>query len=179
VTPAEGPPVRSARAQEIVDAARVLLEQEGLEAVSMRRVADRLGIRAPSLYEHLPNKAALEAALISAGFAEWAEAAESAIEEGGAHALAALADVYRRFATVHPHLYRLMTERPLPRDELEPGVEERAARPVVAAAGGDPDLARAFWAFAHGMAVNELNGRFPAGADLDAAWRRGVEAFAR
>jgi AcrR family transcriptional regulator len=179
VTPPADPPVRSARAQEIVDAARELLEQEGPGGVSMRRIAERLGIRAPSLYEHLPNKAALEAALITAGFAEWADGAEQAVGEGGEHALAALARAYRRFATAHPHLYRLMTERPLPRDALEPGVEARAAAPVVAAAGGDPDLARAFWAFAHGMAINELNGRFPPDADLDAAWRRGVEAFAR
>jgi Tetracyclin repressor-like, C-terminal domain len=55
-----------------------------------------------------------------------------------------------------------------------PGSEERAVIAAVAAAGGDRDLARAAWAFAHGMTILELNHRFPAGADLDAAWRRGL-----
>ena len=72
-----------------------------------------------------------------------------------------------------------MTERPLPRDRLTPGVEDRAARPIVDAVGGDEHAARAVWAFAHGMAILELNGRFPPGADLDAAWEIGMRAFRR
>jgi hypothetical protein len=45
----------SPRAREIVAVARDVLETEGAEALTMRRLADRLGIRAPSLYRHLPN----------------------------------------------------------------------------------------------------------------------------
>jgi hypothetical protein len=70
-----------------------------------------------------------------------------------------------------------MTERALDRERLSPGVEERAARPIIQAVGGDPDLARAVWAFAHGMTILELNGRFPPNADLDAAWHRGLDAL--
>jgi len=72
-----------------------------------------------------------------------------------------------------------MTERPLHRELLAPGAEERAAAPVIAASQGDGDAARAAWAFAHGMTILELNGRFPPGADLDAAWSRGLAAFTR
>jgi AcrR family transcriptional regulator len=160
------------RAREIVAAARELLEAEGPEALSMRRVAERVGIRAPSIYKHLPDKEALEAALIGAGFEEWAEVfvGETPEEVGRA---------YRAYAKRHPHLYRLMTEKPLARERLEAGVEERAARPIVEAVGGDADLARALWAFAHGMTILELNGRFPPGADLDAAWTTGMRAFRR
>ena len=166
----------SPRATEIVAAARGLLEEEGADALSMRRLAERLGIRAPSIYKHLPDKQALEAALISDGFEEAAARFEEAVR-GPGEPLPALGAAYRSFARDHPHLYRLMTERPLPRERLTPGVEERAAAPLVAAVGGDEDLARAVWAFAHGMAVLELNGRFPPGADLDAAWARGISAF--
>jgi hypothetical protein len=70
-----------------------------------------------------------------------------------------------------------MMDRPLPRERLAPGLEDRAAATLVAATGGDPDAARAAFAFAHGMVVLELNDRFPPAADLDAAWRRGVDAF--
>ena len=144
----------------------------------MRRIADRLGVRAPSLYEHISGKPALEAALISDGFQEWAELAEKALRKK-TNSLTAIGTAYRRFATKHPHLYRLMTERPLPRDQLDAGVEERAARPVIEAAGGDLNIARALWSFAHGMVLNELNDRFPEDADVDAAWSRGLAAFRR
>jgi AcrR family transcriptional regulator len=143
----------------------------------MRRIAERLGIRAPSLYKHVPDKQALEAAIISAGFEELATAGDAALAASPDDLLGAIAVVYRTFARAHPHLYRLMTDRPLARDALVPGVEGRAARPLVRAVGNDPALARAAWAFAHGMTILELNGRFPPDADLDAAWRAGIGAI--
>jgi AcrR family transcriptional regulator len=175
---ASSAPELSPRALEIAAAARALLDEEGPDALTMRRVADRLGIQAPSIYKHLAGKEALEAAVISQGFAELAEVFEEAVA-GSADPLGALTVAYRAFALERPHLYRLMTERPLRRDLLDPGVEGRAALPLVEAAGGDEALARAAWAFAHGMTVLELNGRFPPGADLDAAWREGLRGFRR
>jgi AcrR family transcriptional regulator len=163
------------RARQIVAAARELLEEEGADALTMRRLAERLGIRAPSLYKHLPDKAALEAAIVATGFEDSGAAFEAAVD-GAAEPLAALAAAYRAFALDHPHLYRLMTERPLPRERLPAGVEARAAAPLVRAVG-DPDRARAVWAFAHGMVILELNGRFPTDADLDAAWQAGIAAL--
>ena len=161
----------SSRAREIVATARELLEAEGPEALSMRRIADRLGIKAPSLYKHLPDKQALEAALISTGFEEMAAAADDA------HDLASVAAAYRGYAKAHPHLYRLMTDKPLDRERLTPGAEDRAAAAITAAVGGDESRARAAWAFAHGMTILELDNRFPPGADLDAAWAAGIAAF--
>ena len=162
----------SPRAREIAARGLELLEAEGPEGLTMRRLAGSLGIRAPSLYKHLPDKAALEAALIAAGFEALAERFEAAEAEPG-DALAAIAAAYRSFALERPHLYRLMTAGPLPRERLPPGLEARAAAPLLRAVA-DPDLARAAWAFAHGMVILELDGRFPPGADLGAAWREGL-----
>lgn len=170
------PRALTSRAREIVAAALELLEEEGPEGLSMRRLAERLGIRAPSIYKHLPDKEALEAAIISVGFELQADAFEAALADADDQ-LAAIARVYRRFANAHPHLYRLMTERELKRELLTPGVEERAGRPVYEAVGRDADRARAAWAFAHGMTILELSRRFPPDADLDAAWDRGLDAF--
>jgi AcrR family transcriptional regulator len=170
------PDTLTPRAREIVDAARELLEEEGPDALSMRRIAERLGIRAPSIYKHLPDKQALENALISAGFEEQAKLFEAAVRRND-DAVTAIARAYRRWARRHPHLYRLMTERPLDRENLVPGAEDRAGRVLYKAFGGDADRARAAWAFAHGMTILELNDRFPPGADLDAAWERGIEAL--
>jgi AcrR family transcriptional regulator len=164
------------RAREIVAAAREILEAEGREGLTMRRIGDRLGIKAPSLYKHFPDKGALEAAIISAAFEEQAELFERAVQ-GSLDPLADLAAAYRRFARAHPHLYRLMTDQELRRDLLAPGIEERAGRQVYLAAGSDADRARAAWAFAHGMTMLELTNRFPPGADIDAAWRAGIDAF--
>jgi AcrR family transcriptional regulator len=173
------------RVREIVSTALALLEEHGAEALTMRRLADQLGIRAPSLYKHLASKAELETAVIAVGFEDLAVTLEQAAGEGaaqqaageGAGQLAALGAAYRGFALGRPHLYRLMTERPLARELLPAGLEERAAAPLVTALGGDPDLSRAAWAFAHGMITLELNERFPPGAGLDAAWRAGLAAF--
>jgi len=52
------------RAREIVGVAREILESEGPQALTMRHLADRLGIRAPSLYKHFRHKAALEVGII-------------------------------------------------------------------------------------------------------------------
>jgi AcrR family transcriptional regulator len=163
------------RAREIVNAARDLLEEEGIDALSMRRIAQRLGIQAPSIYKHLPDKDALEAAIISTGFDEQAALFEAALEQPDP--LGALARAYRDFGRQHPHLYRLMTDRTLNRELLAPGSEERAALPLYKATGENIDLARAAWAFGHGMTILELNNRFPPDANLDAAWEHGIAAF--
>jgi AcrR family transcriptional regulator len=175
VTPVTSVAELTPRARQIVTAARELLEREGPEALTMRRLAERLGIRAPSLYKHLPDKTAVEAAVIATGLEDLAAVLEAAVT-GAAEPLMALAVAYRGFALGHPHLYRLMTDRPLPREQLPAGVEQRAAAPVLGAVG-DPDRARAVWAFAHGMVALELAERFPPGADLDAAWRVGITAL--
>jgi AcrR family transcriptional regulator len=167
--------VRSPRAREVVAAGRRLLEEEGKEALTMRRLAERLGIRAPSLYKHLPDKGALEAAIIATGLGEAAAAFEAAVD-GSTDSLPALAAAYRRFALTHPHLYRLMNSGPLPRQHLPAGLEDRTAAPVLRVAG-DQARARALWAFAHGMVMLELDQRFPNDADLDAAWQAGIAAF--
>lgn len=164
----------TARAREIAHVARALLEEEG--DFSMRQLAARVGIKAPTLYKHFASKEVLQAQLISEGFREQAALFAKAIE-GADKPLSALAVVYREYALRNPHLYRLMYDRPLDRSLLVPGNELAAAAPGIIAAGGDHDLARAAWAFAHGMTVLELNARFLPDGDLDVAWQRGFTAL--
>lgn len=164
----------TARAREIRRAARVLLEEEG--DISMRHLAARVGIKAPTLYKHFTSKEVLEAHLISEGFREQAALFTEALE-GSDRPITALTLAYRRFALSNRHLYRLMYDRPLDRALLVPGAEYAAAAPGIVAAGGDRELARAAWAFAHGMTILELNQRFLPDGDLDVAWQRGVSAL--
>ena len=63
-------PDRSPRALDVMDAARRVLELEGPDALTMRRLGEKLGIKAPSIYKHFPDKAALELALVEQAMVE-------------------------------------------------------------------------------------------------------------
>lgn len=166
------------RRREIVEAARRILERNGGSALTMRGLAAELGMKAPSLYKHFPDKEALELELIVLGFEESAAAFEGALATRPRSQISALGAAYRRYAREHPHIYRLMTDRPLPRERLPVGLEYRAAAPLAQAMGSVAG-ARAAWALAHGLAMLEINGRFPADADIDAAWEVGMTAMER
>ncbi|MFF9177137.1 TetR-like C-terminal domain-containing protein [Streptomyces sp. NPDC014793] len=116
----------------------------------------------------LPDKHAVEVEPIAQLLTEAAEALETA-EPRDPGSLEALADAYRDHARAHPHLYCLATEHPLPRAELPTVLEDRAALPQLRACGHGLDPARAAWAFAHGMVILEIHGRFPHDADLETA----------
>ena len=170
-------PERSARVAEVVATARRLLEEEGRDAVTMRRLADEVGIRAPSLYKHFANKQEVEAALVDDAFAEMGAALHRAVERPGRRsAVASLLAAYREVALGNPHLYRLATGPDLPRALLTPGLEEWSGTPFFLATG-EPHVAQAMWAFAHGMAILEIEQRFMDASDLDRTWRAGAEAF--
>lgn len=160
------------RREEILDVAQDLLEREGPDALTMRALAERLGIRAPSLYKHVAGKDD-----IIAGLQERALVAFTTHLGTAGPGLGGLARAYREWARANPRLYELATRRPLARDRLTPGVESAAAAPVVRAAGGEEHRARALWALAHGLVDLELADRFPPGADLDRTWRAAVAAF--
>ena len=159
------------RHDEVVDAAERLLEAEGPAVLTMRRVADELGMRAPSLYKHVAGKDAIVTALQARAL----QAQAGALADG--EDLTALAASYRTWALAHPRLYELISRYPLDRDSLPPGLEDAAAEPLLRAVGGDRARARALWGLAHGLVDLELAGRFPADADIDAAWSAAIAGF--
>lgn len=95
---------------QIVSAALSLIDEEGLDAVSMRALAGRLGVQAMSLYHHLANKAALFDALHERLLLE------VQIEVAGLSwddALRQLAAAYRSVAVAHPQAFSLLATRPV------------------------------------------------------------------
>ncbi|HEV2321687.1 MAG TPA: TetR/AcrR family transcriptional regulator [Gammaproteobacteria bacterium] len=96
-------------AEKIAAAARRLLEKEGLEAVSMRRVAEAVGITAMAIYRHYPNRAALLNAVADQGFAELAAILKAKRFSGDTETrLAKMADLYLDHAFGNPKLFELM-----------------------------------------------------------------------
>ncbi|MBB3037958.1 TetR/AcrR family transcriptional regulator [Hoyosella altamirensis] len=167
-------PELSARAREITNCARRLLEAHGWEYVTMRVLAAELGIKAPSLYKHFRGREALRAALISDGLAETGQRLFAAIAEE--HSIAALLQAYRQLARDSPSMYRLATSGEMPRADLPDGLEEWAGSPFFLVTG-DPYDAQALWSFAHGMSILEIDNRYPPGSELDRTWERGIRAF--
>src|SRR5436853_597228 len=96
-------------ARKIAAAARRLLDREGAEAVTMRRVAGATGITAMAIYRHYPDRAALLNALADEGFVELAETFRRARMPARIEArLFRMADLYLDHALAHPRLFELM-----------------------------------------------------------------------
>jgi AcrR family transcriptional regulator len=167
---------------EILAAGRDLLEAGGLDAVTMQAVADRVGVRAPSLYKRVPNRAALVAAITAATQDELRHQLEPATRDPDpANALREIALAFRAFAQGHPRAYELLFMN-LPADARPPADRTaEAAAPLLEVTrrlvGPDRALeaARLVTAFAHGFVSMELSGAFRLGGDVDAAYRYGVD----
>src|SRR6476661_8342756 len=101
------PPERPARVADIAAVALEVLEAEGPQALTMRRLADELGIKAPSLYKHVPGKEAVEQLLIEDALVVMGDAGHEAVgRPGRGGPIAALLDAYRSYGVAHPNLYR-------------------------------------------------------------------------
>lgn len=111
-TPAPAPARRAGRPkrgeqrltrQGILAAALTLVDEHGLAALSMRRLAAELGVDPMSIYHHLPNKAALVSGLVNIVFAEMPLAR---VTEAGPwdERVRAWVRAYRDLAEAHPHL---------------------------------------------------------------------------
>ncbi|MGA9775607.1 MAG: TetR-like C-terminal domain-containing protein, partial [Candidatus Dormiibacterota bacterium] len=90
-------------------------------------------------------------------------------------AVSRLLGAYRRAASAEPHLYRLAmtgSSGPVPTDDAVARVA--GAFRLVAE---DPVQSAALWGLAHGLAMLELDGRLPAGAEADLAWERAASSF--
>ncbi|WP_051471329.1 TetR/AcrR family transcriptional regulator [Patulibacter minatonensis] len=170
-------PVLSDRAQQIVEVGLELLEEDGPEGVSMRLVAARLGVRAPSLYKHLPGKQAMENAMIAIGLRRQGAACEQGMREHEDDPLWGVVTAFRRWALDHPHLYELMMAQPLDPGPLVRSAELTAGRAIREVMDGDVVGALTMWSFGHGLVALELNGRLPPGADVEQLWRRGTDAL--
>lgn len=98
---------------EIVTGAAAVLEETGSEdAVTLRAVARRVGIAAPSIYGHFDDRDQILLAVIADAFAELDAALVAAITDiETADQLTAACAAYLTFASTRPHRYRVMFAR--------------------------------------------------------------------
>ena len=166
----------------IFETALELFETGGPDALSMRPLADALGVRPSSLYRYFPERDALLGALETHATRELHQVLNHAVEGlGPAEAFFAAAHSYLGYARTHPHLYSLLVR---PRDPYvaEPGPAKdlwNEVLRVVGAVTGDPDdtaAAVAFWAYLHGFALLERSGQFGKSGP-QGGFERGLEAL--
>ena len=87
----------------ILSAALALVDEEGMEALSMRRLAKELGVDPMAIYHHLPNKRALLSAIIERVFSEMRVPEPEGVG-GWRERVRAWARAFREVARAHPRL---------------------------------------------------------------------------
>ncbi len=108
---------RQATRNEILDAAWAVVRESGWSGLTQRSVAERVGMRAPSLYGHFDSKLAIVDAMFGQAWADWdstAAALEVDLPEGPRAALLAAATAWLAAMAADPERNALMNQRPLP-----------------------------------------------------------------
>ena len=165
-------PQRAAETESsILDAARDILAEDGLDGLSMRAVAARVGLSATALYNYFENKQALVDRVVARGFRRFESYLWRALEgvpSSGFDRLRALGAAYLRFSKENEQYFKIMftiqPEDPREIEQLPGGGGYRILRESVAdaiAAGqmrdADPDLIALYvWSSVHGLATLSL-----------------------
>jgi AcrR family transcriptional regulator len=165
-------------------AAQELFLMEGIDGISMRKIADKVGVTATALYRHFEDKDAILDELIGSGLMILSQYLEPALRaEGPRERLRGLIDAYLDFAIEQPRYFDLAFLVPNPTARISEELERHNRRVFklaieqVAACmemgdfrKGDPiETAIFLWSTAHGLVT--LNRRNHFGDDI-AAFRR-------
>jgi AcrR family transcriptional regulator len=159
----------------ITVAAQELFAAKGIEGISMRKLADRVGVTATALYRHFRDKDAILDALISAGLAVLSDYLEPALRaKDPERRLRGLIDAYLRFAVEQPKYFDLAFLVPSANTRMSEELERhnratfKMAIEQVAACmqvgifrPGDPiETAVYLWSTAHGLVTLHRMNRF-------------------
>lgn len=169
----------------VVRAAAEIADTYGLDALTLSLVAERLGIRTPSLYNHVAGLAGLrrELALLCLGEVI-DQLGASVMGKSGDAAIHALAQAYRAYVLAHPGLYATIIRAP---EQADTELQQSSARLVeiilaaLSAYGLRDDDAihavRGLRSLVHGFATLEAAGGFGLSLDRGESFRRLVAGF--
>jgi len=174
--------------ERVVQAAADLLNAEGPEVLNLNRLAKHLGVRTPSLYNHVDGLPGLQRELALLNVRSLDERLEqAAIGRSGAEAIRSIAQAYRQYIKESPGVYMASLQASGNRAEASPELEAAEGRvvavvlAVVASLGlSDEDglhAVRGLRSVVHGFASLEVAGGFGLPLDLDESFRRLVESF--
>ncbi len=172
---------------DVVDAAVTIADRDGLEAASLSAVAEQLGIKTPSMYNHVAGLHGLRRAMALRAASMLAEVFEEAARDSDdpERAIRQIAHAYRGYVKTHPGLYRTLSPAPKPGEDDE--LYEAMAAPVgvvlgiLTSFGVDAEygihVIRAWRAMMHGFVDLETSGGFGMPTDIDTSFELGVDAL--
>lgn len=114
-----------------MEAAWSVAEEKGLAQITLRDVAARVGMRAPSLYSHFESKHAIYDAMFGQAWSDFERVASAELEalpESPRDAVRRTARVFFDFATANPARHQLMNHRTIPGFEPSPEAYAPAVR---------------------------------------------------
>ena len=184
---------RAATKREILDAAWAIARESGLTQITLRDVADRVGMQAPSLYSHFSSKMAIYDAMFGEAWSEY-EATVGQLDGAVAAALeandprAAMLLISRHFydfaVADHPR-YQLMNERIVPGFEPSPEsyapsvrVMERRTATRSWALGDISEADFTIWVSILGGLINQHFANDPGGTRVSSLLARAVDMWA-
>jgi AcrR family transcriptional regulator len=168
----------------VVEAAAAIADAEGLDAVTLARVAGELGVRTPSLYSHVGGLDDLRRRLAIRGARELADAMqEAAAGRAAGDALRAVAAAYLAYAREHPGSYLAAQRSADVRDDADAARAVRTVAAILAGYGiaGDDAIhaTRAVRAALHGFAALDAGGGFGMKQSVDETFDRLVALLDR
>ena len=174
----------------VVRTAAALADEEGLEGVTLAVLASRLGIRTPSLYNHVAGLEGLRRELTLLGTRELgARLGRAAVGKTTDEAVVALGDAYRAFVKERPGLYAATIRASRSSGPEDPELRETQGETtetvvaVLRSYGLDGDdavhAARGLRSLVHGFTTLESAGGFGLPLDLDESFRRLLLTFVR
>ncbi|MEZ4619556.1 MAG: TetR/AcrR family transcriptional regulator [Caldilineaceae bacterium] len=172
----------------IVEQARAMIEAEGVEAMSLQKLATALGVKAPSLYRHVGSKAELLRAVNAGTIAQLISALHDAgnQQQGLPQArLVAILRRFRQFAHAHPQCYLLFftaqigDTRPDEAWLVELVLPIQALMAEIVGEVASLSALRGALALAHGFVMLELHQQLQRGGDLEATFVQAIEVYLR
>jgi AcrR family transcriptional regulator len=168
--------LRGTSRNDIIDVSRTIIEDEGVEQLTIRRIAETIHRTQPAVYQHFSGKDAILEAVVTAGFAALADCLKRACR-GGKTPLPAIANAYVRFGLERPRLYDVMFVGP-PAITFAAGaatpIPAHAAFNILAAAVAESGVTAArtetvtevVWASLHGLVTLSISKRLRPGRAL-------------
>ena len=169
-------------ADAVVDVALALVDEKGLDALSLAAVADRAGVAAPSLYKHVGSLADLRDLMGVRVLRELTTHFTGVIMgRAGDDAVRALMTANREYVLARPGRYALLPLDPLHRPGMGGAAQElldvfvAVLRAYRLDESGTTHAIRRLRAAVHGFAMLEANGGFGMPADIDESFESVIE----
>lgn len=179
----------------LLQAASSIIRESGMDALSMRRLADQVGVSRTAPYHHFKDKNELLCAIAEMGFADQDRMIRAVVDEIGAEDGARLFEnwvhAYIRFANENPETYELMYGKDIwKRGEPTPNLRQVSKasfrlwvdmvgklqqQKILPATHPALRTAQACWATLHGLARLLIDGVYVLSGDLDEIANTAVE----